>query len=506
MSASPPAPPVPALLSPPVHSTGIEGLDNVLLGGFPADRVYLIQGDPGAGKTTLALQFLLEGRRRGESCLYVTLSETTDELRIIASSHGWDLEGIRLTELATAEASLSSDAENTMFYPSEVELSEVTDRVIRSVAELRPSRVVLDSLSELRMLAQNPLRYRRQILAFKQFFIGRGCTVLLLDDTSAGPHDIQVQSIVHGVVSLELRTPDYGVMQRRLQVLKLRGRAYRPGYHDFVIVTGGLRVFPRLVAAEHASPFAPEIVSSGVPELDSLMGGGMDRGTSALIIGPAGAGKSTFATQYAVQVARSGERVAMFLFDESDRTLRERAQGLGMPFLDLVASGRMAVRQVDPGELSAGELVQLARDEVEQHDARLIVIDSLNGYLNAIPDERFLTLQLHELLSYLGQRGVTTILVMAQSGMVGQATAPVDASYLADTVLLLRYFEAFGEVRQAISVLKRRGGSHERTIREFRFGPGGIRIGAPLAEFQGVLTGVPTYTGTQTPLLGRAEA
>ena len=484
-------------------SVGIPGLDNVLLGGIPADRVYLIEGDPGAGKTTLALQYLLEGRRRGEQCLYVTLSETADELRAVAQSHGWKLDGIHLTELATAEASLTADAENTMFYPSEVELSQVTERLLHDVETMRPSRVVLDSLSELRMLAQNALRYRRQILALKQFFVGRRCTVLLLDDRSADAHDIQVQSIVHGVVSLELRTPDYGVMQRRLQIVKMRGRAYRPGYHDFVIVTGGLRIFPRLVAAEHSLTFEPSFVSSGLKELDALMGGGIDRGTSTLIIGPAGAGKSTFATQYATEIARNGERVGMFLFDESDRTLRERADGLNMPIDELVAGGRIGLRQIDPGELSVGELVQLVRDEVETRSARLIVIDSLNGYLNAIPDERFLALQLHELLSYLGQRGVTSILVLAQSGMVGQTAAPVDASYLADSVILLRYFEAFGEVRQAISVLKRRGGRHERTIREFRFGPGGIRIGEPLAEFSGVLTGIPAYTGDVKPLLGR---
>jgi circadian clock protein KaiC len=484
-------------------SLGVPGLDNVLLGGMPTDRVYLVEGDPGAGKTTLALQFLLHQRQRGERCLYVTLSETADELRAVASSHGWNLDGIHLTELGTAEASLSADSENTMFYPAEVELSEVTARVLRDVENLRPTRIVLDSLSELRMMAQNPLRYRRQILALKQFFVGRRCTVLLLDDRTAGAHDIQVQSIVHGVFSLELRTPDYGVMQRRLQIVKLRGRAYRPGYHDFVIVTGGLRVFPRLVAGEHQHSFAPTQIESGLPELDALMGEGIERGTSVLVIGPTGVGKSTFAVQFAMHAASAGERVAMFLFEESDRTLRARAAGLGMPVERLVQEGRIALRQVDPGQLSVGELVQLVRDEVELRNARLIVIDSLNGYLNAIPDERFLTLQLHELLSYLGQRGVTTILVMAQSGMVGHMVAPVDASYLADTVLLLRYFEAFGEVRQAISVLKRRGGRHERTIREFRFDAGGIRIGEPLAEFQGVLTGVPTYTGSESPLLSK---
>jgi circadian clock protein KaiC len=329
--------------------------------------------------------------------------------------------------------------------------------------------------------------------------------VLLLDDRSAGEHEIQVQSIVHGVIRLELRTPDYGVMQRRLQILKMRGRLFRPGYHDFVIVTGGLRVFPRLVAADHVTRFSPGLVTSGLPELDALMGGGLDRGASALIVGPAGAGKSTFATQYAMQLARDGERAAMFLFDESDRMLRERAKGVGMPIDDLVNEGQIRLHQVDPGELSVGELVQRVRDEVEQQKTGLIVIDSMNGYLNAIPDERFLTLQLHELLSFLGQRGVTTLLVMAQSGMIGQMASQVDASYLADSVILLRYFEAFGEVRQAISVLKRRGGRHERTIREFRFGGDGIRIGAPLTDFHGVLTGVPTYTGEARPLLLRAE-
>jgi circadian clock protein KaiC len=483
-------------------STGVAGLDDVLFGGLPGNRVYLVEGNPGAGKTTLALQFLLDGRARGERGLYVTLSETAEELHAVAGSHGYDLEGIQVTELATAEASLAAEAENTMFYPSEVELAQTTSVVLREVEASNPTRVVFDSLSEMRLLAQNPLRYRRQVLALKQFFVGRKCTVLLLDDRSAADHDIQVQSIVHGVVSLELHTPDYGVMQRRLQILKLRGRHYRPGFHDFVIEPGGLRVFPRLVASEHCAPAAPGVLSSGVPALDALMCGGLDRGTSALLVGPAGAGKSTLATQFATQVAQGGERVAMFLFDESARTLCTRATGLGMPFQAQLDTGRVRIRQVDPGELSVGGLVQLVRDEVEQRDAKLVVIDSLNGYLNAIPGVRFLTLQLHELLSYLGHRGVTSILLLAQTGMVGTAmSAPVDASYLADSILVLRYFEARGEVRQAISVLKRRGGAHERTLREFSFGPRGIRIGAPLSQFQGVLTGVPTYLGTDDSLL-----
>jgi circadian clock protein KaiC len=484
---------------------GIEGLDNVLIGGLPSNRVYLVEGDPGAGKTTMALQYLMAGRDRGESCLYVTLAETAEELNQVARSHGWSLHGIRVTELAVAEASLSADAENTMFYPSEVELAQTTEMVLREVEETKPTRVVFDSLSEMRALAQNTLRYRRQILALKQFFVGRQCTVLLLDDRTAEQHDLQVQSIVHGVISLELRTPDYGVMQRRLQILKMRGKSYRAGFHDFVIVKGGLQIFPRLVASEHQAPFVPSAVSSDITALDALMGGGIDRGTSALFVGPAGAGKSSFASQYAVSMAQRGEHVSMFIFDESPRMLRARAVGLGMPIDPELEAGRIHIRQVDPGELSVGELVQLVRNEVERHDAKLVIIDSLNGYLNAIPDVRFLTLQLHELLTYLGQRGVTAILVMAQAGLIGSMSTPVDASYLADTVVLLRYFEAAGEVRQAISVVKRRGGPHERTIREYRFGPDGIRIGVPLTQFHGVLTGVPSFLGGEGRLLNREE-
>jgi len=484
---------------------GIEGLDNVLIGGLPPDRVYLIEGDAGAGKTTMALQYLMAGRDRGERCLYVTLAETAEELQAVARSHGWSLEGIRVTELAVAEASLSAEAENTMFYPSEVELAQTTEVVLREVEETNPTRVVFDSLSEMRALAQNTLRYRRQILALKQFFAGRQCTVLLLDDRTAEHNDIQVQSIVHGVISLEQRTPAYGVVQRRLEIRKMRGRSYRAGFHDFVIVRGGLRVFPRLVASEHQFSFKPGVVPSGLAKLDALMSGGLDRGTSALFIGPTGAGKSSLATQYAVSMAVRGEHVSMFLFDESPRLLRLRSEGLGMRVDEQVEAGRIHMRQVDPGELSVGELVQLVRNEVEQHAAKLVIIDSLNGYLNAIPDERFLTLQLHELLSYLGQRGVTSILVMAQAGMLGNMTSPVDASYLADTIVLLRYFEAAGEVRQAISVVKRRGGPHERTIREYRLGPSGIRIGVPLTQFHGVLTGVPSFLGGEGRLLPRED-
>jgi circadian clock protein KaiC len=356
--------------------------------------------------------------------------------------------------------------------------------------------VVFDSLSEMRLLAQNPLRYRRQILALKQFFIGRQCTVLLLDDRTSEVTDLQLQSIAHGVLSLERRSPEYGVMQRRLQVLKMRGKPFRPGYHDYTIARGGLQVFPRLVAAEHQDDFEPAQVKSGIAGLDALMDGGLDKGTSTLVMGPAGSGKSTLATQYAVAAAARGERAAFFLFEESRKTLLARSAGLGLDVKGHLAAGRLSLRQVDPGELSPGEFVSLVRAEVEARGATVVVIDSLNGYLNAMPEARFLTLQLHELLTYLGQRGVTTLLVVAQHGLVGTSMqTPIDVSYLADSVLLLRFFEAAGQVRMALSVLKKRSGAHERTIRELKFGKDGVTVGKPLDEFQGILTGVPTYVG-----------
>jgi circadian clock protein KaiC len=482
--------------------TGIVGLDDILGGGLTANRLYLVEGDPGTGKTTLGLRFLMTGVAQGEPCVYVSLSETRDELGVVAQSHGWSLDGVTITELAPTEEALTADAENTMFHPSELELGETTRTVLRDVERVKPRRVVFDSLSELRLLAANPLRYRRQILALKQFFVGRRCTVMLLDDRTSDVSDLQLQSIAHGVISLERRSPEYGVMQRRLQVLKMRGKPFRPGYHDYTIVRGGLNVVPRLVAAEHHEAFAPELVKSGLRELDDLMGGGLDRGTSTLLMGPAGCGKSTLATQYAVAAARRGERAAFFLFDEGRMTFQMRSAALGLDVNPLLASGRAAINQIDPGVISAGEFVHLVRQEVTEQHARVVVIDSLNGYLNSMPEARFLAIQLHELLVFLGQRGVTTLLVVAQHGLIGAMETPVDASYLADNVVLLRFFEAAGRVRQSISVLKKRSGAHERTIRELEFRPDGLRIGPPLAAFHGVLTGVPRHVGLPLDHLG----
>ncbi len=475
--------------------TGIEGLDDILGGGLTANRLYLVEGDPGTGKTTFGLKFLLSGVACGEPAVYVTLSETKDELEAVAQSHGWSLEGLTVTELAPTEESLAPEAENTMFHPSELELGETTKTILRDVHRVKPRRVVFDSLSEMRLIAQNSLRYRRQILALKQFFVGQKCTVMLLDDRTSEVSDLQLQSLAHGVISLERRSPEYGVMQRRLQVLKMRGKPFRPGYHDYTIIKGGLDVFPRLVAAEHNHEFASAQVKSGLDGLDALMCGGLDRGTSTLLVGPAGSGKSTLATQYAVAAAGRGERAAFFLFDEGKTTLMARSAALGLDLQGYLNSGRVSICQIDPGAISPGEFIHLVRREVDEGQATVVVIDSLNGYLNSMPEARFLAIQLHELLVYLGQKGVTTILVVAQHGLVGPMETPIDASYLADSVILLRYFEAQGRVRQAISVLKKRSGAHERTIRELEFRAGGVRIGEPLVAFHGVLSGIPSYVG-----------
>lgn len=472
--------------------SGVEGLDEILCGGFTAHRLFLLEGVPGSGKTTLALQFLLEGARRGEPVLYVTLSETERELRTVGNSHGFSLDGIEVRELVPSEASLRPDDQYTMFHPSEVELSETTKTILADVDRLRPRRVVFDSLSEMRLLAGNPLRYRRQILALKQFFVGRECTVLLLDDMTSANHDLQVQSIAHGVLRLEQLNPEYGAERRRLIVMKYRGVAFRGGYHDYVIRKGGLRVFPRLVAREHRPLPTYDRLESGVPEIDALLGGGIERGTSTLIVGAAGTGKSTLAAQFCATSAERGQRSALFLFDESVRTLQSRCEGVGIPLAKHLRDGLVSTQQVDPAELSPGEFVHAIRHCVERQEATIVVIDSLNGYLNAMPEERFLIVQLHELLSYLGQAGVATILIGAHQGLIGNAmVTPVDASYLADSVILMRYFEAQGEVRQAISVVKKRGGAHERSVRELRLTDDGIKVGPPLREFRGVLTGVP---------------
>ncbi|NOT24961.1 MAG: AAA family ATPase [Acidobacteria bacterium] len=481
--------------------SGVGGLDDVLSGGFTPNRTYLLEGVPGSGKTTMALQFLLEGARRGEPVLYVTLSETEEELRGVAASHDWTLDGVNVRQLLASEESLRSDDQYTMFHPSEVELGETTKAVLADVERIKPARVVFDSLSELRLLAGNPLRYRRQILALKQFFAGRNCTVLLLDDLTTAANDLQVQSIAHGVLRLEQRYPEYGSERRRLLVIKYRGVAFRGGYHDCVITRAGLVVFPRLIAAEHRPTATMEKLPSGIEQLDSLLGGGIERGTSTLVVGAAGTGKSTLAGQFVASAAARGQKAAMFIFDESINTLLTRNSGLGIDLHRHIAAGQVTIQQIDPAELTPGQFVHNIRRAVEQDQASIVVIDSLNGYLNAMPEEHYLIVQLHELLTYLGQASVATLLIGAQQGLVGsQMTTPVDASYLADSVILMRYFETRGELRQAISVVKKRGGAHERSIREFRLEKGRISVGPPLKEFRGVLTGVPALEQGADPL------
>jgi circadian clock protein KaiC len=476
----------------PRCKTGVPGLDDILHGGLIPHRLYLLDGDPGAGKTTLSIQFLLEGIKAGEKCLYITLSETEEELSAGAASHGWSLEGIQIVELIADDQDLIGDAQVTMYHPSEVELSETTRKVLNAVEQCNPSRVVFDSLSELRLLAQNSLRYRRQVLALKQFFLGRKCTVLLLDDHTSEGSDIQLQSIAHGVLSLEQLAPVYGAERRRLRVTKFRGTSYRGGYHDFSIQPGGLHAFPRLVAAEHSEPFQKGQIKSGVIALDALLGGGPDRGTSTLLMGPAGSGKSTIAIQYAIAAASRGDHSVVFMFDESPATLETRTNALGMQFRAGDGPGEVKMHPIDPAELSPGEFVALVRESVEKRNARVVVIDSLNGYANAMPEEQYLTAQLHELLTYLGRQGVTTLMVVAQHGLLGaDMRSPVDTSYLADSVILLRYFEYAGRVKKAVSVVKKRSGSHEESIREMRFDENGIHLSEPLIQFRGILTGTP---------------
>jgi circadian clock protein KaiC len=477
-------------------SSGVAGLDDVLSGGIRRNRCYLIEGVPGSGKTTLALQFMRASASRGEPVLYVTLSETIEELRAAAESHGWSLDGITLREIMPSEEALDPGEASTMFHLSEVELATTTQQVLADVESLRPTCVVLDSLSELRLLAGSALRYRRQILALKQYFNKRGCTVMLLDDLTAIDQDTHIQSIAHCVILLEQMNPEYGADRRRLRVRKYRGVAFRGGYHDYAIRSGGIEVYPRLVAAEYRSSPERLKMASGIAEIDSLLGGGIEQGTSTLIVGAAGTGKSTLAAQFAAAAAARGDRSALYLFDENPVTLTSRATELGIDLSAAIDTEVVSIRQVDPAELSPGELIHAIRTAVERDHVKLIVLDSLNGYLNAMPEERFLSIQLHELLTYLSQRNVATILVSAHAGLIGSSmSAPVDASYLADAVVLLRYFEARGEVRQALSVMKKRGSKHERTIREFGFDNGRIFVGSALREFRGVLTGVPVYEG-----------
>jgi circadian clock protein KaiC len=489
----------------PRISTGSRGLDDVLGGGLDPQRMYLYEGRPGSGKTTLALQFLLEGARSGEPTLYITLSETERELRLVAKRHGWSLEGISIFELIPPETTLDPSQELTVLHPAEMELSETSRLIFDTVEKLDPKRIVIDSLSELRLLAQSPLRYRRQILALKHFFSGRKSTVVLLDDLTAHQNDLQLHSIAHGVVLLEQLAIDYGAERRRMRIVKMRGIPFKGGFHDFIIERGGLEIFPRLVAAEHHIDFDGDFVASGNAELDALLGGGVERGTNALLIGAAGVGKSSLAVTYAIAAAERGERSIIFAFDEGQGTMKARANTLGLPLEEAISRGSIRIEQIDPAELSPGEFADLVRKAVEVDKAQIVIIDSLNGYLNSMPDERFLVLQMHELLSYLSQLGVLTILILAQHGLVGPMDTPLDISYLSDAVLMLRYFEFDGTVRRALSVVKKRSGNHEHTIREFRLSPGGIKLGPPLKGFSGIFSGTPVYNGDEAPLLDQND-
>jgi len=485
----------------PRISTGNSGLDDILGGGFDPKRMYLYEGRPGTGKTTIALEFLLEGVRLGQPVLYITLSESREELEVVAERHGWTLDGIDVFELIPPEASLDPSRELTILHPAEMELNETTNLIFERVTATKPTRIVVDSLSELRLLAQSSLRYRRQVLALKHFFAKRDCTVILLDDLSSTQNDLQLHSISHGVVLLEQLAIEYGSERRRLRVMKMRGIRFRGGYHDFTIQRGGLAIFPRLVAAEHRHPAITQFAPSGNAELDAMLGGGLERGTNALLIGAAGVGKSSLALTYAIAAAQRGEKATFFAFDEGIGTIEARARTLGLPLMQFVESGHIHIRQIDPAELSPGEFTSIVRRSVEVDKSRIVIIDSLNGYLNAMPDERFLILQMHELLSYLGQLGVLTILVLAQHGLVGPMDTPLDISYLSDAVLMLRYFEHAGSVRRALSIVKKRSGNHEHSIREFRLTSSGLSLGPPLVHFRGIFSGSPIYIGEDSSAL-----
>ncbi len=476
--------------------TGVHGLDDILSGGLPAGQMYLLEGTPGTGKTTIAMQFIRTAVLAGESALYITLSESKQELESSALSHGWTADELSIAEFIPEEASLNPDQQYTVFHPSEVELATTIQKLTSLIDRRRPTRLVIDSLSELRLLASDTMRYRRQLLALKQFFAGRDTTVLLLDDRSNEGSDMQLQSIAHGVVRLDKVPRTYGVTRRQVEIIKMRGSSFREGFHDYTIETGGVHIYPRLVANEHDSDFPEDRVKSGIASLDDMFGGGILRGSATLLIGPTGVGKSSLALQFACAASERGDRAIVYAFDEVLRSAQERAEALGMPVRQRIAEGSLAMSQIDPAELSPGEFVWQIRRDVEERDTRVVVIDSLTGFLNAMPGERDLTLQLHELIAFLNQKGVITFLILTQHGLVGTMQADIDVSYLADTVVLLRYYETDGAIRQVISVLKQRVGRHERTLREFRLDENGIQIGEPLTHFRGILSGIPDATNS----------
>ena len=482
--------------------TGTSGLDDVLGGGLERARTFLLEGSPGTGKTTIALKFLVTGAAAGDRCLYVTLAETEDELRAAAKAHRWDLSGIELYELIPPENLLDDDQQQSLLYSSDLELGETTKRIFEAFERIRPERVVIDSLSEIRLLAQSSLRYRRQILALKHYFAKSNATVLMLDDLTTDTNDKTVHSVAHGVIRLEEFAPEYGAERRRLRIIKYRGRRFRGGYHDAAIETGGVQVYPRLISAEHRTSFARDVVTTGSAELDRLLGGGIERGSSVLVLGPAGTGKSSIALTFIQTAVARGESAAMFVFDEEIGLLIQRALGLGVDLQAMIDAGKLLLQQVDAAELSPGQFCAQVRRCVEVYGAKTVVIDSLNGYQAAMPGEQALILHMHELLQYLNRQGATTFLSVAQHGLVGDMKTPVDVTYLADTVILLRYFEALGQVRRAISIVKKRTGPHENTIREFRIGSDGVTLGEPLTKFQGILRGVPTLHGTNDLLNG----
>lgn len=486
--------------------TGVPGLDDILAGGYASSRAHLIEGRPGSGKTTLGLQFLLDGVRRNERCLYITLSESKRELLSVAERHGWSLDGIEIYELVPPELSLDPKQQQSLLYASDLELGETVNMALAEVERVKPQRLVFDSLSEIRLLSQSVLRYRRQVLALKNFFLFHDTTALLLDDMTSEQDDLNLHSVSHAVIRLDQLAPLYGSERRRLRVIKMRGTAFRGGYHDFVIRRGGLQAFPRLVAADHRREFLQEAASSGIAELDALLGGGLERGTSTLVIGPSGVGKSSLALAFVSKALTRGERALMVSFDEAEHVLLRRAVSIGMDIAPFLETGSLQVEQVDPADLSPGEFAGRVRNAVEYESARIVVIDSLSGYLNAMPEEQFMLLQMHELLTYLNQQGVITILILAQSGMVGQIASPLDLTYLSDTVMLLRFFEASGRIHRSVAAIKKRTGPHENTIRELCIDERGLRLGEPLEQFRGVLTGVPAFEGGSSLLAARSSS